>query len=337
LKVKFLIIRFSSIGDIVLTSPVVRCLKTQVQNSEIHFVTKSRFAQLVNSNPYIDKVHLLGDSMGELRTRLQKEGFDYVIDLHKNFRSNRVKSALKLPSYTFKKLNIEKYLYVNFKINRLPDKHIVDRYLEPLNDFGVVNDHLGLDFYIPADQAFDTNQLPEFFKNGYLAFVIGGTWNTKKLPVHKVADICNSIPFPVILLGGRNEQEQGDHIAKITHGNVLDLTGKITLYQSASLVRDARLVLTNDTGLMHIAAAFKKKILSFWGNTVPLLGMYPYMADPASEIMEVGNLTCRPCSKIGYRKCPNKHFRCMENQDTEIAVQWINLHFDDVISSLQKK
>jgi len=336
LKVKFLIIRFSSIGDIVLTSPVVRCLKSQVKNAEVHFVTKSRYALLVNSNPYIDKVHLLGDSMGELKARLKKENFDFVVDLHKNFRSNRVRRFLKVPSYAFKKLNIEKYLYVNFKINRLPENHIVDRNLETLKDFDVKNDNLGLDFFIPAGQEFDKNLLPDFFRKGYIAFVIGGTWNTKKLPVHKVADICNSISFPVILLGGRNEQEQGAHIAELTHQNVLDMTGKITLYQSASLVRDAQLVLTNDTGLMHIAAAFKKKILSFWGNTVPVFGMYPYMADPASERMEVEGLTCRPCSKIGYRKCPNKHFRCMENQDTEQAVQWINLYYNDILINSQQ-
>jgi ADP-heptose:LPS heptosyltransferase len=336
LKVKFLIIRFSSIGDVVLTSPVVRCLKTQVKNAEVHYVTKSRYAHLVNSNPYIDKVHLLGGSMGELMARLQKENFDFIVDLHKNFRSNRVKRFLKVPSYAFRKLNIEKYVYVNFKINRLPDSHIVDRNLETLKDFDVKNDNLGLDFFIPAGQEFDKNHLPEFFRKGYVAFVIGGTWNTKKLPVRKIADICNSISFPVIILGGRNEQEQGAHIAELTHQNVLDMTGKITLYQSASLVRDAQLVLTNDTGLMHIAAAFKKKILSFWGNTVPLFGMYPYMPDPASERMEVEGLSCRPCSKIGYRKCPNKHFRCMENQDTQKAVQWINLYYNDVLIKPQQ-
>ncbi|MFW5773697.1 MAG: glycosyltransferase family 9 protein, partial [Tangfeifania sp.] len=87
------------------------------------------------------------------------------------------------------------------------------------------------------------------------------------------------------------------------------------------------LVLSNDTGLMHIAAAFKKKVLSFWGNTVPEFGMVPYQADPASEIMEVKNLKCRPCSKLGYHKCPKKHFRCMRDLDSRKSVNWINRHF----------
>jgi len=328
LKIKYLIIRFSSIGDIVLTSPVIRCLKNQTEGAEIHFVTKNRFACLVNENPYIDKVHLLTGNLNELIVRLKKENFDYIIDLHHNLRSSRIKSRLKSPAFTFNKLNIEKYLLVNFKINRLPDKHIVDRYLETLSVFDVTNDGAGLDFFIPENETFNLSELPETHQNGYLAFVIAGTWETKKLPAGKVAEICNRIPFPVILLGGQLESEEGEKIAAFTGDNVLNLAGKISLNKSAGLVRDARVVLTNDTGLMHIAAAFKKKILSFWGNTVPQFGMYPYNAHPASAMLEVAGLKCRPCSKLGYHSCPKKHFRCMEAQNVEKAVDWIKKNFD---------
>jgi len=327
LKIKYLVIRFSSIGDIVLTSPVVRCLKNQVIDAEVHFVTKSRFACLVNQNPYIDKVHLLTGNINDLIARLKEENFDYIIDLHHNLRSSRIKSRLKCPAFTFNKLNIEKYLLVNFKINRLPEIHIVDRYLETLSVFDVVNDGEGLDFFIPEQENFNLKELPEEFRKGYIAFVIAGTRATKKLPEQKAAEICNSIDFPVILLGGEQEQEAGESILRQSKGNVLNFAGKVGLNQSASLVRDASLVLSNDTGLMHIAAAFNKKILSFWGNTVPAFGMTPYNAHPASEMMEVAGLKCRPCSKLGYRKCPKKHFKCMEDQNVERAVQWINRNF----------
>jgi len=327
LKIKYLIIRFSSIGDIVLTSPVIRCLKNQTEGAEIHFVTKNRFACLVNENPYIDKVHLLTGNLNELIVRLKKENFDYIIDLHHNLRSSRIKSRLKSPAFTFNKLNIEKYLLVNFKINRLPETHIVDRYLETLSVFDMANDGEGLDFFIPEEENFNLNELPALFRNGFIAFVIAGTWATKKLPEHKVTWICNNIDFPVILLGGEAEQEAGESILRQTRGNVLNFAGKVGLYQSASLVRVANLVLTNDTGLMHIAAAFKKKILSFWGSTVPQFGMYPYQAHPASEMLELADLKCRPCSKIGYRRCPKKHFRCMEELDIQKAVQWINRYY----------
>lgn len=327
MKIKFLIIRLSSIGDIVLTSPVVRCLKEQVEGAEVHFVTKRKYQPVIAPNPYIEKVHTFSENLPELISRLQQEQFDYIIDLHQNFRSNRIKSRLGIPSFSYKKLNIEKFLLVNFKINRLPDKHIVDRYLETLSVFDVKNDGKGLDFFIPESELFNFSELPENFRNGFVAFVIAGTWSTKKLPVSKVAEICNRIPFPVVLLGGKSENAEAEAIVAQTSKNVLNMAGKITLYQSAEFVREARLVLSNDTGLMHIAAAFKKKILSFWGNTVPEFGMVPYKAHPASAMLEVPGLKCRPCSKLGYRKCPKKHFRCMADQNVELAVDWVNKNF----------
>jgi len=326
-KVKFLIIRFSAIGDIVLTSPVVRCLKKQVAGAEVHFVTKAKYAYLVKANPYIDKIHVLKESFTVLNAELLEEKFDYIIDLNQNIRSNRINRALKIRSFSFNKLNLLKFLLIRLKIDRLPDKHIVDRYMETLTPFEVTNDGQGLDYFIPDGEAFDVSTLPEMFQNGYLVFVIAGTYTTKKLTPEKVIQVCNAISFPVVLIGGEEEREAGDKILFECKGNVLNLAGKITLNQSASLVRNAKLVLTNDTGLMHIAAAYKKKILSFWGNTVPRFGMYPYLPHPASAIMEVKNLKCRPCSKLGYRKCPKNHFRCMRDQDVIQMVDWVNSNY----------
>jgi ADP-heptose:LPS heptosyltransferase len=328
MKIKYLVIRFSSIGDIVLTTPVVRCLKQQVEGAEVHFVTKKKFASIVTSNPYVDKVHVLKDSLPKLIKQLEQEQFDYIIDLHQNLRSNRIKSRLKMPAFSFHKLNFQKYLLVRFKINRMPPKHIVDRYLETLSVFDVKNDGKGLDFFIPENEEFNTAELPKKFQKGYIAFVIAGTYPTKRLPPEKIIEICNGIEFPVILLGGKNEQAEAEKIVESAGKNVFNLTGKINLNQSSSIVKNARLVLTNDTGLMHIAAAFKKKILSFWGNTVPAFGMVPYQADPVSEIMEVTDLKCRPCSKLGYSKCPKKHFKCMKALDSSKATEWIIRNFD---------
>jgi ADP-heptose:LPS heptosyltransferase len=328
MKIKYLVIRFSSIGDIVLTTPVVRCLKQQVEGAEVHFVTKKKHATIVASNPFVDKVHVFTKNLSELFNNLEEEKFDYIIDLHQNLRSNRIKSRLKIPAFSFQKLNFQKYLLVRLKINRMPDKHIVERYLETVSVFDVENDGKGLDFFIPENENFDTSELPDKFQKGYIAFVIAGTYPTKKLPPEKIIEICNGIEFPVILLGGKDEQEVAKKIVEKTGENVFNLTGKINLNQSASLVKNARLVLANDTGLMHIAAAFKKKILSFWGNTVPEFGMVPYQADPASEIMEVTDLKCRPCSKLGYSKCPKKHFKCMKNLDSLKVAEWINRNFN---------
>ncbi len=329
MKSQILIIRLSSIGDIVLTTPVVRCLKTQMENAEIHFVTKEQYLQVVSSNPYISKVHLYSGNLRKLIHQLRQERFDYIIDLQQNIRSNLIKFYfLNTPSYSYKKLTFKKLLLVRFKINRLPDIHIVDRYFGALRKFNIKNDEKGLDFFIPEGEDFSLEKLPESFSEGFIAFVIGGTWATKKLPVEKVIEICNQISYPVLLLGGKEEEAAGEEIKSQCGSNVINLAGRCSLHQSASLVRDAKLVLTNDTGLMHVSAAFKKKILSFWGNTVPEFGMTPYIADPASEIMEVADLDCRPCSAIGFSECPQKHFNCMKKQDVNKAVRWIRKNFN---------
>ncbi len=327
MKVKFLIIRFSSIGDIVLTSPVIRCLKNQVENAEIHFITKRKFEGILLANPNIAKVHVFDENLIGMFPALKEEKFDYIIDLHHNFRSSRIKRRLKVPAYSVNKLYWQKMFLIRLKINRLPKKHIVDRYLETVSFLDVKNDGQGLDHFIPDKDIFKNEELPTTFQNGYVAFVIAGTYYTKKLPVEKVSEICQKLDYPVILLGGKDEFDEGEKVLSQSKGNVLNYAGKIRLNQSASLVQNANVVLTNDTGLMHMAAAFKKKILSFWGNTVPDFGMIPYQSHEDSQLVEIENLKCRPCSKLGHKKCPKKHFKCMNDIEVDKIIQWVNQHF----------
>jgi ADP-heptose:LPS heptosyltransferase len=326
---KFLIIRFSSIGDIVLTTPVVRCLKQQAPDAELHFLTKESYSGLVSNNPYIDKVHLLGNSWDMLMHQLQSEQFDYVIDLHRNLRTMRIKSALrKAKHYSFNKLNIRKWLLTAFKINTLPDMHIVDRYLATLKDFGVVNDGGGLDYFYPEKDKIKDTDLPISHIHGYVGVVIGAALNTKKLPVHKLKELCATIPYPVVLLGGPEDRENGQEIASADPIKIYNSCGKYRLNESADLVRRAKIIVTHDTGLMHIAAALKKPIISVWGNTVPRFGMGPYYGNEnvVSTVAEVNHLYCRPCSKIGYDKCPKGHFKCMEQQDMETISRLVQAH-----------
>ncbi len=327
MKTKFLLIRLSSIGDIVLTSPVTRCLKNQFPEVEIHFLTKSRNVDLVEANPYIDKIHLFSGSLSETIRDLKAENFDFIIDLHNNLRSMRIKLALKAKSSTFNKLNIRKWLFTKFKINTMPNVHIVDRNLETVRRMGVVNDGMGLDHFIPASDEMQIDQLPEAFRNGYVALVLAGTRVTKRMPVEKYRRLISETKLPFVLLGGNSECPIAARILEWNTGNVIDFTGKLRINQSASLVHQARLVISNDTGLMHIAAAYRKKILSVWGNTTPALGMYPYIPAPGSEILEVKGLSCRPCSKLGYPECPKKHFRCMNDQSEERMLDWVKREF----------
>lgn len=314
---KFLIIRFSSIGDIVLTTPVIRCLRKQYPDAEIHFLTKHAFRNIVEHNPYINKIHTLGDSLELMLHELATEEYDHIIDLHHNLRTVRIKKFLKkVKSYSFNKLNVEKFILTNFKINTLPKKHIVDRNLECIASLGVVNDGLGLDYFIPAMDQVKNDDIPTSHMHGYIALVIGAALATKKLPLHKLKELCAAIDHPIILLGGKEDYEDGKAIAKQDEIKIYNACGKFNLNESADLVKRSKLVITHDTGLMHIAAALQKPVISIWGNTVPAFGMYPYYGKRSTiqyDVVEINKLWCRPCSKIGYNKCPLGHFKCMEN------------------------
>jgi heptosyltransferase-2 len=208
-EVKFLIIRFSSIGDIVLTSPVIRCLKKQVKGASVHYLTKPQYASILEANTYVDKVHIL-KGFSETIEELRNEGFDYIIDLHNNLRSYRFKNKLKVMDFSFPKLNREKWLLVNFKKNKLPNKHIVDRYFETLNVFDVKNDNKGLEFFVEKENEISLNEIGS---EKYVAFAIGGQHFTKKLPTNKIIEICNKINFPVVLLGGKEDFEIGEMVS----------------------------------------------------------------------------------------------------------------------------
>ncbi len=308
-----MIIRFSSIGDIVLTTPLLRCIKAQLPGVQIHYLTKKSYKPVLQANPNIDKLHLLDQSLNTVIKELKEENFDFIVDLHKNIRSLRVKYALHKPSATFNKLNIQKWLITRFKIDRLPSVHIVDRYFEAVHKINVENDGKGLDYFIPEEEEIDIRKEFPQVKSYYYTWVIGGQHTTKIFPPEKIIAILQKTLTPVILLGGKEDRERGALIETQSPEYIINAAGKYSLNQSASILRQSTKVFTNDTGLMHIAAAFQKEIISFWGNTIPAFGMYPYLPGKQSKIFEVQGLSCRPCSKIGYDKCPKKHFRCMHD------------------------
>ena len=325
---KFLIIRFSSIGDIVLTTPVIRCLKKQVPDAEVHFLTKDAFRSIVEHNPYIDKLHVWAHSWELMVHELNEEQYDYIIDLHHNLKTLRLKKALKKPSFSFYKLNVQKYIYTSIKLNILPKVHIVDRYLDTVSSFGVKNDGVGLDYFIAPHEETKKNDIPASHYLGYIACVIGAAHGTKRWPVEKWKEFARQMDHPIILLGGKEDAAAGKEIASVDDIKVYNACGKFSLNESADLVKNSKLVISNDTGLMHIAAAFKKPVVSLWGNTVPSFGMYPYYGDThvAHTQLQVNKLRCRPCSKIGYDKCPLGHFKCMQR-----------IEVDEVLAAVRKR
>lgn len=306
-----------------LTTPIVRCIKKQLQGAEVHYLTKKAFLPVVQYNPYIDKIYSIEKEVAEVMEDLRKEKYDFIVDLHHNLRTMQVKKGLNVKSTSFPKLNIEKWLVVNLKINRLPNIHIVDRYFKAVESLQVKNDGAGLDYFIPKQDEVDINALPASHRNGFIGFVIGARHNTKQLPEHKIISICKKINSSIVLLGGADDAEKGERIAKAAGDKVCNACGKYTINQSASLVKQANKIITPDTGLMHIASAFKKDIISVWGNTIPEFGMYPYMPGKNSHIMEVKGLGCRPCSKLGFKECPKKHFKCMEEINEQEILSYL--------------
>ncbi len=294
----------------------MRCVRKQYPDAAIHFLTKQSFRGILASNPYIDKIHTLGDSFELMLHELKTEEYDYIVDLHHNLRTLRIKRFLKgVRSFSFNKLNIEKFIFTNFKINMMPEKHIVDRNFEAVASLGVVNDGLGLDYFIPEKDKIKKTDIPTAHMHGYIAVVIGAALATKKMPLHKLKELCAAIKHPIILLGGKEDVKEGEAIAAVDDIKIYNACGKFSLNESADLVRNARLVITHDTGLMHIAAALQKPIISVWGNTVPEFGMYPYYGKSSAQqydVVQIKKLWCRPCSKIGYDTCPKGHFKCME-------------------------
>jgi ADP-heptose:LPS heptosyltransferase len=324
---KILVVRFSSIGDIVLTSSVVRCLKNQLHHAQIHFLTKNQFTTLYEANPNVDKIFGLADNWDSLITELKAENYDCIIDLHNNLRTKRLKITLGKPSHSFPKRNVKKYLLTKFKWNLLSEnEHVVHRYFKPTEKLGIRNDSLPNDFFIAEKNEIDlsaTNLTPK----NYLAIAIGAQFATKKLPFDKLLTICDEVPFPIVLLGDKKDAAIADElILKSSNRELVSYCGKLNIQQSASMVKQAKVVLTHDTGLMHIAACFELSIVTVWGNTTPIFGMSAYTPTRNDQVVnfEVSELSCRPCSKIGYTTCPKTHFNCMNHQDIDKIIELIS-------------
>lgn len=320
---KILVIRFSSIGDIVLTTPVIRALHLQL-GAEVHFLTKSTFVSIVQTNANVAKVITLSEDFGEMIRTLKMEDYDHVIDLHHNIRTKRIKVALGVKATSFHKLNFEKWLLVRLGINRLPDIHIVDRYLDAARVFGVKKDHKGLDFFIPEEKRIDTLNAFGFQPGSYISIVIGAAHQTKCLTGDQIIQLCRSLDMPVILMGGKEEIPKANCILEsASSALVKNACGGFDILQSGSILQQSGAVIAHDTGLMHMTAALKKPQVVIWGNTVPEFGMYPYYGTEAVKWIsfEQKNLPCRPCTKIGFPQCPKGHFKCILDHDIkEIAL-----------------
>ncbi len=317
---RLLFIRFSAIGDIVLASPALRCAKQQIPGVEIHFLTKKSMKAVSEANPYVDQFHYFDKDLSATIQELKACNFDYIIDLHKNLRTLRIRLSLGVPYLSYNKLSVEKFLLTKFQVNRMADRHISMRSVDTLAPLGVSYDGKGLDYFVPSDVI-----QPVFFPEGYVALVIGASYATKKLPLDSLKVLCSQIPHPIVLVGGKEEVADGETLALFNPTRIVNTCGTYSLHESALIVSKARLVISHDTGMLYIACAFEKNVIAIWGATSPALQVEPLMSDDSkAQVFQsiVPDLTCQPCSNFGTKTCPKGHFSCMKQQDLpEIARQ----------------
>lgn len=316
---RVLLIRFSSIGDIVLTTPVIRSLREAHPDWELHLLVKPGMEAALGANPRLDRIHRWRGA--ETLRELKQLKFNHILDLQHSLRSLRVRLALGVPASVFPKYNLEKYLLVRFKRSLRPIPHVVFRYAETLRPLGVALDGGGLEFFVPPEA--EAEAAAQFSAWGLdrqgpvLAVVLGAAHRTKRWPAAHFAELIRLRGGPVLLLGGADARADADAILAQVQAPLADGVGRFSLAVSAALMRRCGAVLTHDTGMMHIAAAFGMQVFSLWGSTVPAFGMTPFRTE--SVLLEHPGLGCRPCSKLGHPACPLGHFRCMQ----ELAPQQV--------------
>ena len=327
---KVLIIQFASAEDVILSTPVWRIIKTQLENVEVHLATKSEFCSLVAENPYLTKVHGREKNAWQLIKALKKERFELVINLGRSSFSKLLTMCLSGKHRQYRRHLWREWLMLLFKIDRLSNVHQVEKYVEVIEPLGLKMDNLGLDYFIPDKDLVEPDWLPVSHREGYIAVVISGDKYTQQLPKSRIIELCDRIAKPVVLLGGEKDQLLGEEIERFfEHGPaedpfeyilqndlgkrtvVFNACGKFNFNQHAALLKEAVVVFSHQTALMHVAAAFNKKIFSIWGSNVPEFGRYPYRT--TFTIFENKKLPCRPCAVASTASCPKGHFKCMKD------------------------
>ena len=326
---KILIIRLSSIGDILLTTPLLRLLRQKFQTARIDFVIKKQFYDLLRMNPFVDHIYTFDTSKGHSALiRLQKEtrdqGYDLVIDIHNNFRSCYLRRIPHAHIAKIKKYKWSRFFLVvcgwNFYRAVVP---VYQRYIDTVAHLGIVYDGQGLDFYPdPATQTSLHIRLGDAgfdFDRPTVGVAPGASFATKRWPVENFAQVVkrmvDELKVQILLVGGPTDIELTQIIAHRAGHSVYDLAGKLALMESACAMQYSNVVLTNDTGLMHLATALKKPTVAIFGPTVRELGFFP--VGPNTTVIENVGLPCRPCTHMGRKTCPKKHFKCMKDTSPE--------------------
>lgn len=307
---RILIIRLSSLGDILLTTPFVRAIKTQFPHIKIDMLIREEYADVIKLNPYISNKFLFkknGKSNNALLEQLRSNNYELIIDLQNNLRSKKVVSSLKIKSVKFDKRSFDKFLLVNFKINKLKEApQIPVRYSKTIQNLKL--DNQGLDLFTDKSANAELNG-----KNNLIGFCPGARHFTKRWPKEYFIELGNKLTqdgYTIVLFGGKIDKEICTELVDKISG-AINLSNSDELLQTAADMKLCKAVVCNDSGLMHTASAVGTKVITIFGSTVKEFGFTPYNC--SNLILENNSLTCRPCSHIGRSDCPKKHFDCMKS------------------------
>lgn len=339
------VFRLSSIGDIVLTSPLVRAVRSDIgPKARLDFVVRREFAELVRSNHHLSVVHEYDASTGwkglrELNATLRAEHYGLVIDLHDSIRSRYLRTCCGANAITVvNKRKWERWKLVHWKKNSYCGiVSVPERYIETVSAFGIADDGRGLELFVPdtvqTSVARKMAALSHYSSEHVIGLCPGAKHFTKRWQKEKFAELgvrlIRSHKARILLFGGPAERDDcafvTSEIASVAgYESVADFSGKFSILETAAAFDSCDVIVSNDSGLMHVAAARKKKIVALFGSTVREFGFAPYGTE--STIVERPRLGCRPCSHIGRSACPLRHFRCMNDisvDEVERSVVWL--------------
>ncbi len=304
---QILVIRLSSLGDILLTTPVLRALKNKYTGCDITFLCRTQYHNAVKTNKNISNFLLLNtdENEAEISGKIKSGNFDLIIDLQNNFRSRNLLKEIKTPILKFHKPNIKKFLLVNFKINLYKNYlSIPELYAGTVP--GLELDDEGIDFEIPAG-------FKPSLSDGekYIGFIPGSKHFTKRWPDEfftRLGQLMNKYGYTIAIFGGKDDAEYCGKISSRINKSV-NLCNDNDLYKTAADMQKCSLIIGNDSGLMHTASAYYIPLIVLFGSSVEQFGFAPYKRE--AVIMQNENLKCRPCSHFGKEECPKKHFNCM--------------------------
>jgi heptosyltransferase-2 len=316
---KVLIIRFSSLGDIVLTFPITRAIHSWQEEAEIHFLTKPQFAPLFTYHPFVKRVIYKTASVNNVISLLKKEHYDYVVDLHAKLSSFIVKKRIGASkTATYRKHHFYRWLMAHTRFGKKlsPIRSTVDLYASALDRLGIPFsvDHQ-LELFLPPSPESVIAKFDLPATQFRVAIVPGAAHPTKQYPLEYYYELIRLIRSNdgahIVLLGNSDEKKLTESLAKdYSSTEVTDLAGKTDVMELACVLQSADIVISGDCGPMHVAAALEKPQIAIFGSTHPMLGFAPLNR---KAIILQKDLACRPCTLHGREQCPQKHFRCMKD------------------------